>query len=110
MHWPTHPHTLGSYACYRPGQWAFYGIEGAREGNVHFCGEHCSLEFQGYMEGAAETGALVAAAILDDLGLEPSPMHRRIVERKLVLPHPAVDGRLPSRPRWRARQRSFAAR
>ena len=60
------------------------------------------------MEGAAETGALVAAAILDDLGLVPSEIHRRIVERKLVLPHPAIDGRLPARPRWCARQRQLA--
>ncbi len=110
MHWPTHPQTLGSYACYLPGQWAFYGIEGAREGNVHFCGEHCSLEFQGYMEGAAETGALVAAAILEDLGIMMSQRHRAIVERKLVVPHPAIHGRLPERPRWLARQRALALR
>jgi monoamine oxidase len=107
MHWPTHPQTLGSYACYLPGQWAFYGLEGAREGNVHFCGEHCSLEFQGYMEGAAETGALTAAAILEDLGIAMSQRHRAIVERKLVLPHPAIHGRLPERPRWLARQRAL---
>jgi monoamine oxidase len=67
MHWPTVPTMKGSYACYKPGQWAFYGVEGQREGNLHFCGEHTSLDFQGYMEGGAETGALVAAEILEDL-------------------------------------------
>ena len=72
MHWPTQPYALGSYACYRPGQWAFWSREGEREGNLHFCGEHTSLDFQGYMEGAAETGALVAVEILDDLGVAPS--------------------------------------
>ncbi len=107
MHWPSYTHNLGSYACYRPGQWAFYGLEGAREGNVHFCGEHTSLEFQGFMEGAAETGMLVAMAILMDLGISPSRVHRRMAERKLVLPHPAIDGRLPERPRWAARQRAL---
>lgn len=105
MHWPTEPNTLGSYACYRPGQWAFYGLEGAREGNVHFCGEHTSLEFQGFMEGAAETGMLVAMAILMDLGISPSRMHRGMAERKLVLPQPAIEGRLPTRPRWLQRRR-----
>lgn len=70
MHWPTHPHTRGSVACYRVGQWStLWGTEGAREGNQHFCGEHCSEDFQGTMEGAAETGALVAAEVLDDLGV-----------------------------------------
>ncbi len=69
MHWPTYPLTKGSYTCYRPGQWAFWGTEGLREGNVHFCGEHTSPEFQGWMEGAAETGGRVAMEILDDLGI-----------------------------------------
>ncbi len=68
MHWPTVPTMKGSYACYKPGQWAYFGLEGAREGNLHFCGEHCSQDFQGYMEGGAETGALVAAEIIADQG------------------------------------------
>ncbi len=70
MHWPSYEHTKGSYGCYKVGQWAFYGTEGLREGNQHFCGEHCSEDFQGYMEGAAETGTLVAAEILDDLTID----------------------------------------
>ncbi|MBX3274345.1 MAG: FAD-dependent oxidoreductase [Sandaracinaceae bacterium] len=69
MHWPSAPFHGGSYVCYRPGQWAYYGLEGRREGRVHFAGEHTSLEFQGYMEGAAETGARAAMDILVDLGL-----------------------------------------
>ena len=67
MHWPTHPWTLGSYTCYRPGQWSFSGIEGQRVGNLHFCGEHCSVDFQGFMEGGCETGAAAAQEILTDL-------------------------------------------
>ncbi len=63
MHWPTHPHTLGSYACYLPGQAATAGLEGRRENNVFFCGEHCSENFQGFMEGAIETGENVAIQI-----------------------------------------------
>jgi monoamine oxidase len=108
MHWPTYPHNLGSYACYRPGQWAYYGIEGAREGNLHFCGEHTSLEFQGYMEGAAETGMLAAMAILSALQIEPSPILQHMAARKLVEPHPIVHGRLRERPRWKSRRRALA--
>lgn len=90
MHWPTAPNNLGSYACYRPGQWAFYGEEGTRVGNLHFCGEHTSAEFQGYMEGAAETGALVAEAILADLGVARSEEMLRALQTKLALPQPAL--------------------
>lgn len=72
MHWPTFQWTLGSYACYLVGQWT--GISGAeieRVGNIHFAGEHTSRDFQGFMEGAAATGAMAAAEILTDLGLMP---------------------------------------
>lgn len=69
MHWPTVPTVMGSYSCYAPGQWAYYGVEGEAEGLLHFCGEHTSLEFQGYMEGAAETGLRAAMEVADALGL-----------------------------------------
>ncbi len=69
MHWPTAPFHQGSYACYTPGQWSFFGIEGRQEGNLHFAGEHTSEDFQGYMEGAAESGARAAMEILADLGV-----------------------------------------
>jgi len=106
MHWPSYPYNLGSYACYRPGQWAFYGFEGEREGNLHFCGEHCSLDFQGFMEGAAETGALVAAAILGDLGLELPKALSELMDVKAALPQPAF-GALRERPRFWARRREI---
>lgn len=88
MHWPTVPTTKGSYACYTPGQWSFYETEGVREGNVHFCGEHTSVDFQGYMEGAAETGALVAAEILDDLGIAHSQGLTAALGHKTLIPQP----------------------
>ncbi len=70
MHWPTHPFTLGSYACYRPGQWTtIAGAEGLSAGNLFFAGEHCSREFQGFMNGGAQTGRRVAEAILHRLGV-----------------------------------------
>jgi monoamine oxidase len=75
FHWPTFPWMKGSYACYRPGQWtSICGAEGERVGNLHFAGEHTSLDFQGYMEGGAESGARAAHEILVDLGLaQPEP-------------------------------------
>jgi len=89
MHWPTVPTQKGSYTCYRPGQWAFWSLEGEREGDLHFCGEHTSADFQGWMEGGAETGERVASEILDDLGLElPSSLERRAALQRLLPPIP----------------------
>ncbi len=63
------PYLLGSYACWRVGQCTqFGGYEGARQGPIHFAGEHCSVEYQGFMEGAAREGARAAREILQDLG------------------------------------------
>lgn len=65
FHWPTYPWSLGSYACYKVGQWTgIAGEEGKPVGNLFFAGEHCSREFQGYMNGGAETGRRAAEAIL----------------------------------------------
>jgi monoamine oxidase len=110
MHWPTAPWAKGSYTCYKPGQWAFWSREGVREGNVHFCGEHASLDFQGWMEGGAETGALVAAEVLDDLGGTLSRTHRRALAGKLDLPQACYHGDLLPRMRWMERRRLVRAR
>ena len=70
FHWPSHPWTRGSYASYLVGQWtAICGAEGERVGRLHFAGEHCSLEAQGFMEGGCETGEAAALEILGDLGI-----------------------------------------
>jgi monoamine oxidase len=64
-HWPSEPYALGSYSCYRTGQWtSLAGMEGRHVGPVYFAGEHCSREFQGFMNGAAQTGRLAATALL----------------------------------------------
>lgn len=60
------PNLLGSYSCWRVGQYtAFGGYEGVAQGPIHFAGEHCSVEFQGYMEGAAREGARAAREIIE---------------------------------------------
>jgi monoamine oxidase len=70
FHWPSFPWVRGSYSCYLPGQWtSIAGAEGERVGNLHFAGEHTSEDFQGFMEGACESGERAAVEILVDLGL-----------------------------------------
>jgi monoamine oxidase len=65
------PNLLGSYSCWKVGQYTlFSGYEGARQpfpnGRCHFAGEHCSTNFQGFMEGGAEEGQRAANEILGD--------------------------------------------
>jgi monoamine oxidase len=68
----TNPFLLGSYSYWKVGQYTlFSGYEKARQpepltGKCHFAGEHCSINFQGFMEGGAEEGARAANEILDD--------------------------------------------
>lgn len=70
FHWPTFPWTLGSYAGYLPGQWtSICGAEAESVGRLHFAGEHCSLNAQGFMEGGCETGQMAAEAIMKGLGV-----------------------------------------
>jgi monoamine oxidase len=62
------PNLLCSYSYWKVGQYhAFGGYEKLRQGNIHFAGEHCSQDFQGYMEGGASEGVRAAGEILDDL-------------------------------------------
>ena len=35
---------------------------------MHFCGEHTSIDSQGYLNGAVETGERAADEVLADLG------------------------------------------
>jgi monoamine oxidase len=71
-HWPTQPLAKGSYACYTPGQWAFFGTEKTAVDNLHFAGEHTSEDYQGYMEGGAESGARAAMEVATALGMSAS--------------------------------------
>ena len=58
------PHIGGAYSYLKTGQYtAFNGIQGRRHGNLHFAGEHTSLNFQGYVEGALRSGYRCAAEI-----------------------------------------------
>jgi monoamine oxidase len=64
----TDPNFNCSYSYYSPGSYtSFAGYERIRQGNIHFAGEHCSLDFQGFMEGGAVEGVRAANEILGDL-------------------------------------------
>jgi len=66
--WRDDQWTRGSYAYWKVGQWSsIRGIEPCPQGNCHFAGEHTSLEYQGYLNGAVESGQRVAKEILADL-------------------------------------------
>jgi len=55
-----------SYSYYRVGQYTdFGGVEGRPSGNVFFCGEHTTQDYQGFMEGGAITGKQAAIDLAD---------------------------------------------
>jgi monoamine oxidase len=84
--WPGNPLTKGSYAAYLVGQYTtISGAEPQRFGNIHFCGEHCSMDFQGFMAGAAETGQNAAVEIANDLGLGEAGRYK-VRRRNLFMP------------------------
>ena len=62
--WQRDEYTHGAYALYRPGQW--FGIRPILprpHGKVLFAGEHIA-DWQGFMEGAIETGESAAASLM----------------------------------------------
>jgi monoamine oxidase len=63
--WSTgDPHIRGAYSYLKVGQYVgFNGIQGQREGNLHFAGEHTSVNFQGYIEGGLRSGYRCAEEI-----------------------------------------------
>jgi monoamine oxidase len=68
--WSLAPWVKGGYSYWRVGQYtSFGGAEGERSFDCHFCGEHTSIDFQGYLNGAVETGERAAAEVAADLRL-----------------------------------------
>jgi monoamine oxidase len=64
-YWTGYRWTKGSYSYWKVGQYqAFAGVEREIEGgSCHFAGEHTSIDFQGYLNGAVETGERAAGEI-----------------------------------------------
>jgi monoamine oxidase len=97
MDWTNAPFARGNRACFQPNQWSFREVAGKREGNLHFCGEHCSLSFPGTMEGAVVTGALVAMEILDELRLPYPDSLARLFNDKYLLQSNYGESHVPYR-------------
>jgi monoamine oxidase len=58
-------HLRGAYSNFLVGQYtSFCGGQSLRAGNLHFAGEHTSVAFQGYMEGAVRSGVRAAKEIV----------------------------------------------
>jgi monoamine oxidase len=74
------PNLNCSYSYWKVGQYTqFGGYEKARQGNVFFTGEHCSQDFQGFMEGGASEGVRAANEVLNAIGIhaDARPPSRR---------------------------------
>ena len=69
-HWPSEPNALGSYTCNQPGYFTtMEGWLGEPAGNLAFAGEHTDSfhNFQGFIEGAAESGIRAAEYFLKQI-------------------------------------------
>ena len=67
-HWPSESNALGSYTCNQPGYFTtMEGWLGEPAGNLAFAGEHTDSfhNFQGFIEGAAQSGIRAAEYLLD---------------------------------------------
>jgi monoamine oxidase len=63
--WVADPWVHGSYAAFLPGQTIRYsGVIARQEGGLHFAGEHTSVEYQGFFEGAVGSGQRCTQEIL----------------------------------------------
>lgn len=70
--WPKSKIIKGSYSAFLPGQWTEvmpYIAEPIDE-RILFAGEHCSYDFQGFMNGGAQTGKDTAMKILEMVGVK----------------------------------------
>jgi monoamine oxidase len=64
------PNMKCSYSYFKVGQYeTIAGYERVRQGQVFFAGEHCSFDFQGFMEGAAREGERAAKEMMAAAGM-----------------------------------------
>jgi monoamine oxidase len=69
-HWTPQRYARGSYTCYLPGQFtSVAGLEGQSAGPIKFAGEHTDsfYEWQGFMEGACNSGIKAADELARDI-------------------------------------------
>jgi monoamine oxidase len=64
LDWPNNPLAKCSYSSFKPGQWTLYGEEVSKPiGNMFFAGEHCSDDFQGFMNGSIQSSKAAVVAL-----------------------------------------------
>jgi monoamine oxidase len=71
MNWAKSPFVKGSFSCPAPGNYTdFFGALHTPElgGHALFAGEHCSVDYQAFMNGAVETAEAAAAVVLSKRG------------------------------------------
>jgi monoamine oxidase len=75
MNWPNDQWTMASYYFPRPGDVTTWGprFRQGHQGWLHFAGEHTCFAFVGYMEGALESGYLLARRLAERDDLLPAP-------------------------------------
>ena len=67
-YWTGSPWSKGSYSYWKVGQYTkFSGVERETEGQCYFAGEHTSVDFQGYLNGAVDSGQNAASGVLGSL-------------------------------------------
>ena len=68
-HWARDPWVKGAYSFYKVGQYAALRRHrrAQTQGRVHFAGEHTSINNQGFLDGAVETGVRAAKQIVAQL-------------------------------------------
>jgi monoamine oxidase len=68
--WPDNPWIGGSYAAFLAGQVTRWnGLIAEPDGPFLFCGEHTAQYWQGYLEGAVESGERAAAEAIEQMML-----------------------------------------
>ena len=76
-HWSLDPWVEGAYAAFLPGQYTrFYGYAGRPQAGIHFAGEHTATAYQGYLEGAVESGERAATEVFSAIAA-PDRISRR---------------------------------
>lgn len=66
VRWQSNPLAKGSYPSYSLGQWtSISGYEAEPVANVFFAGDHTSDAFQGYMNGAVESGERASKEVFE---------------------------------------------
>ncbi|WP_330295675.1 flavin monoamine oxidase family protein [Streptomyces sp. NBC_00503] len=66
--WHRNPYSLGAYSYWPTGYLHKYAkYEGTAQGRIHIGGEHCSYDFQGFMEGGATEGERAAKEVITAL-------------------------------------------